>query len=278
MTWISGGSRAGSRRIGLVALTLVLLGAGMLHVLRRYPRQTIAGESWLSVLECDLADGWCPGGWGWGEWTLGKEALTGAAPADSFAVYFFCRPSPGSGYPAAAAPASPIGNSSRPCAPFRHGDDFAMQAEVRLIRPAPDRAAEAQLLIRESNAVRDETGLALVAGRKSAILRYRAGGTDYLLGNWPIAAPVEYGRWYHMTFLSRAGHIRAELDGTPVFDSRADSLPDRLRRWMDSVRVDRPALPPGHFTEPHIAVKNGVAEFRRLRLLVRPRDREAFVQ
>jgi hypothetical protein len=124
----------------------------------------------------------------------------------------------------------------------------------------------------------DETGLALVAGRRTAIVRYRAGGVDHILGDWPIASPVTYGRWSRLTFIARDGHVRAELDGEKVFDSRTDPLPDSLRALMGGGDGTAPRLPPGRYIEPHIAVKNGSAEFRRVRLYVRPGDRWAFVR
>lgn len=250
------------QRRWLVAVTVAVVTVGTLLVFRRFPREEIGGQTWLRTLECDFRKEWCPAGWGWGTWKLGTAGLIGAAPADSFAVYFFGQPSAA----AAPVPASAIGNSDRLCDYFRHGGDFVMETEVRLLSPAPGRPAEAQLLIRESNAVMDETGLALVAGRPTAIVRYRAGGIDHVLGNWPIAAPVTYGRWYRISFISRGGHIRAELDGAKVFDSRLDSA------------VGPSTLPPGRYIEPHIAVKNGSAEFRSVRLFVQPGDRWAFVR
>ncbi len=265
------------RRTSLVSLTLILLLAGAVYVHRRYPTREIAGTPWLGTLDCDLTAGWCPAGWGWGAWTRDGSGLTGSAPADSFAVYFFCQPSRG-GSAEPTAIFDGIGNSDRPCAPFRHGGDFVMETEVRLLAGALDRSAEVQLLIRESHAVMAETGLALVAGRRSTILRYRADGVDYILGSWPLPFTLEYGRWYRMTFISADGQIRAEVDGTPVFDSRADPLPPRLRGWMDSVDADPRVLPPAVFVEPHVAVKNGTAEFRAVRLFVRPDDRWAFVR
>ena len=260
----------------LLTLTLVFAGAFVVH--RRFPAREIAGVAWTGTLDCDFDRDWCPGGWGWGRWSRAHGTVTGAAPADSFAVYFFCQPSRREGPADAGADGPGIGHADRLCTPFRHGGDFAMETEVRLIAGDPGRSAEAQLLIRESRAVNDETGIALVAGRRSAIIRYRAGGTDYVLGSWPLPFQVEYGRWYRLTFVLRDGQIRAEVDGRPVFDSRTDPPPPRLQAWIDSVGPTPATLPPAHFVEPHVAVKNGRAEFRSVRLFVRPDDRWALVR
>jgi len=260
-----------------VVATLALTVVGVVFVFRSFPTEGVAGSSWLRTLECDFRQDWCPAGWGWGSWKLGPDGLVGSAPADSFAVYFFGRPSLRSVAAPNPDPTS-IGNSELPCDYFRHGGEFVMETEVRLLQAAPEREAEAQLLIRESNAVNDETGVALVAGRSSAIIRYRAGGIDHILGNWPVAAPIRYGSWHRISFIAKDGQIRAELDGAPVFDSRVDSLSAALRARIDSLDPDTKTLPPGRFIEPHIAVKNGSAEFRNVRLLVRPGDRWAFVR
>jgi hypothetical protein len=194
-------------------------------------------------------------------------------------VYFFGWPSRanGTGRDRGSAGGA-LGQSDRLCDHFRHGGDFVMETEVRLLRDAPGRSVEAQLLIREGNAVRDETGVTLVGNRAAAVIRYRTGFVDHIQRSWPLPGRIAYHRWYRITFVARGGHVRVEVDGTMVFDSRTDSLPGPLRARMDGGGANRPGLPAGTFIEPHIAVKNGAAEFRALRLFARPDDRWAWVR
>lgn len=270
---------------GVLILLLIAAVTSAALLVRKYrPRRAeIGGMRWTEILRCDFSDDWCPAGWGWGNWTLTDGSLTGRTPVDQLAVYFFGEPA-ASRYGAwdvrqrVVPGARTLGRSDEPCGQFLHAGDFVLEARVRLMQPAEGEDAEAQLLIRDSNRVVDVTGVTLRAERTTARVRYRVGGNEHIYHDVQLDQRTRYGRWYLVQFVAREGHIQAIVDGAVVFDSRFDVgasrssfAPDYRTRYRASdsgAGARSQSLPVGTFVEPHIAVKNGVAQFERVSLYV----------
>ncbi len=87
-------------------------------------------------------------------------------------------------------------------------------------------------------------------------------------------------RWYRVRFVARGGRVSAYIDGRLTYDSGnaaqagrrvVEHSPDfRTRYRVLEGGGDTPAydLPAGKFAEPHIAVREGVAEFEYVKLYV----------
>jgi len=133
--------------------------------------------------------------------------------------------------------------------PFDHGGDFLLQTEVRLVQAEGGREVEAHLLTRDSSELHHESGVALIAGAPQGRLgvRHMENRQEHLGRMVRLSRPVLYGDWHRLEFAVRAGEVFVWLDGEPVFASHAS--------W-----------PTGIYGEPHLAVENGVAQFRYLNI------------
>lgn len=274
------------RAVLVVLVALMLFGS--ILVIRKYSTgpTVVDGTAWAETLSCPFANGWCPAGWGWGEWEIVGGLLKGWAPAEQVAVYFFCQRAalePASHLQPGIdpqRPAGPIGNSDQPCAPFDHSGEFLLETRVRLRAQPGVESAEAQLLIRDGNEAREGAGVTLRAGHESIRVRYRTDGREHVYRTIPLARRTEFDRWYRVRFVARAGRVSAYIDGQRAYDSGdavqsgrrvLDSSPDfrtRYRVLGGGEGSYGEVLPPGTFAEPHIAVRGGVAEFEYVKLYV----------
>jgi hypothetical protein len=200
----------------------------------------VAGDRWIQVLEWEASNGWYPGGWGWGAWRLENDVLVGSDPDSMLpgAVYFL---------------------------PFVHGSDFMMETTARMRAPWDSEPTEIHLLTRDNPTVRFESGGALIAESDSVRVRCFAEGVDRLYGAVPVERPPAYGEWYVMRYLLRGGRVVALVDDEIVFDSASnDDAWASSRRLYDADVI----FPEDVFREPHIAVRNGEAEFRSFRIWI----------
>ncbi len=276
-----------SDRVALVVLSVLMVLGAALVVRKHSPGRTVvAGTAWTEALACAFVDGWCPAGWGWGEWEIAAGLLRGRALAGQDAVYFFCQRAalePASHLQAPAArprPSGPIGNSEQPCAPFAHSGEFLLETRVRLRAGFGVEGPEAQLLIRDGSEAREGAGVTLGAGRESIRVRYRTNGREHVYRTIPLGRRTELDRWYRVRFVARGGRVSAYIDGRLTYDSGnaaqagrrvVEHSPDfRTRYRVLEGGGDTPAydLPAGKFAEPHIAVREGVAEFEYVKLYV----------
>jgi cellulose synthase/poly-beta-1,6-N-acetylglucosamine synthase-like glycosyltransferase len=192
------------------------------------------GTTWTRVMDWNFSEGWFPGGWGWGEWKLENGVLAGDDPDGHIAVYFF---------------------------PFAHGDNALVETKVRLVESIEDHNVEAQLLTRDAKGVHSESGMVIYADESRADVRHMVRTTEYIHQPFATDSPIERGRWYTMRFVFRNGTIDAFLDGEHVFSSAEAASEGSL---LDTTGV----YPVDYYTEPHLAVKHGVAEFQYVRILV----------
>ncbi len=270
----------------VVLMALMLFGSAL--VVRKYSTgaTVIGGSAWAESFSCNFARGWCPAGWGWGEWEIAGGLLRGRAPAEQVAVYFFCQRAalePAPHLQPAADPPRPsgsIGNSDQPCAPFDHSGDFLLETRVRLRAQPGLESSEAQLLIRDGSEAREGAGVTVRAGRESIRVRYRTDGQEHVYRTIPLSRRNEFDRWYRVRFAARDGRVTTYMDGQRVFDSGdavqsgrrvLDSSPDFRTRYRvvgGGEGSHGQTLPPGTFAEPHIAVRGGVAEFEYVKLYV----------
>lgn len=255
---------------------LVLAVVGTVGVARKVtaPGVVIDGRRWVVALECDFEEGWCPAGWGWGDWSLEDGRLTGRGTVDP-AVYLYGLPE--SSRPAAWGaralghePLEGIGNSGEPVGAFRHGGVFAMEAEIRLL-PAPTGVpSEAQLLIRGGRpGAWHVAGATLHRGRDYVTVRYQ---TDdlVLVRRARLPRALDDDGWHRLRFVLAPDRVLTVwVDGLERFDSRTArpyAAPARAAGDCVADSTSGLVLPPGQFTEPHLTVR-GAAAFRSVRLL-----------
>ncbi len=136
-------------------------------------------------------------------------------------------------------------------APFAHGGDFLLETRVRLVADAGGRSVEAHLLTRDSRELHNESGAVLFGGQRRVSVRHMVGGTEHVLRVVKPDKPVSEGAWHLLRFAVRAGRVEARLDGVLLF--RSDG-----------------SYPVGVYREPHLAVRNGVAQFSSLKIFVAP--------
>jgi len=209
---------------------------------RPRPGRTIelAGEQWTLVLEWTFADGLYPAGWSWGSWRLENGLLVGSDPDStiSAAVYVL---------------------------PFVHGPDFLMETTFRMRSLHGATHTETQLLTRDGRALRFESGLALVTGTDRVRVRCFAAGEDRLYGSVPTGHQTTYGTWYVARYLLREGRVVVFINDEEMFDSATDKS-----AWASPRRLEDAAtlFPTEVFREPHLAVRNGEAAFRSVRIWV----------
>lgn len=135
--------------------------------------------------------------------------------------------------------------------PVEHGGDFLIETRVRILPDSAGRATEAHLLTRDSRELRSESGAVLFGGQNKLSARHMVDRHDYVLRVIKPSDAASLGTWHLLTFAVRDGRVFVWLDGRRVY--RSDHR-----------------YPTGHYREPHLAVRNGVAQFSEFRLLVAP--------
>lgn len=269
-----GGRNALTGRATLVTLLLLAV-AGTVGVVRKVmaPGVVIDGRRWVVALECDFGQGWCPAGWGWGDWALEDGRLTGRGAVDP-AVYLYGVPE--SSRPAAwdagahgHEPLEGIGNSGEPVSAFRHDGSFAMEAGIRLLPDPAGHPTEAQLLVRGGPpGARHVAGATLHRGRDYLTVRYQVGGL-VLVRRARLPGALGDDGWHTLRFvLAPDRALTVWVDQRKRFDSRTARPRTAPGRAPGGGVADSTAglrLPPGQFTEPHLIVR-GAASFRYVRL------------
>jgi hypothetical protein len=170
------------------------------------------------VLHWDFRQGLFPGGWGWGDddWSLVDAGLEGHhAAGRNISAYFY----------------------NLEC-----GREFVLETRIRFLRGEEGVDAKAQLLVRDSNRMGNESGMVLYAGTNQVALRHMVQGTEYVYDLFEMPFTIEYGQWYLMRFMLHNRRISASVDNIPV-------------------PYDAPRFPLGLYREPHLAMESGVAEF-----------------
>lgn len=131
--------------------------------------------------------------------------------------------------------------------PWTHGEEFVLETEVRLFEGPGTGNAIAHLITRDSENLVHETGMVIVADSREVYLRHRVDRSEYA-GDWiTTGIDLAYGQWYLWRLVVRAGRVTAYLDGVKVWDTEAHHG--------------------GFYGEPHLAVENGTARFKYLRIL-----------
>lgn len=198
---------------GIVGLVLLILFASPAGGGSEFPGSE-------TLLLWTFENGEPPDAWYWGEWILDDGAIEcrhGGGPADAYFFPFDCPP------------------------------NFIMETRVMVLENlAPH--GNVQLLIRDDEELRFESGLRLYAGRDSMVVRHRAWRREVIL-DW-VEAPVkvEIGEWHDLRFGIIDERVIAELDGRPL------PVPD--------MRV-----PVATYREPHLAVDAVRAKFDEIRIL-----------
>jgi hypothetical protein len=135
--------------------------------------------------------------------------------------------------------------------PAEHGGDFLLETRVRILSDSTGRIPEAHLLTRDSRELHNESGAVLFGGQNKVSARHMVDRHDYVLR---VIKPSEFVRldaWHLLAFAVRDGRVFVWLDGRRIY--RSDHR-----------------YPTGRYREPHLAVRNGVAQFGEFRLLVAP--------
>lgn len=182
----------------------------------------IGGVAWTRVLYWKFNDGFYPEGWGWGNWSIIGGVLEGRDLHGESSVYFF---------------------------PFPHGGDFVLETKVKFIHGIGGRDVEAQILTRDSNEIRFESGMVLFAGSNKMTIRHMANKINYIYKTFSINMNINSGEWYVMRFMVYKGKIRAFVNGIQVF-------------------VSGGRYPVGEYREPHLAVIYGTARFEYVKIYV----------
>lgn len=135
--------------------------------------------------------------------------------------------------------------------PVEHGGDFLLETRVRFLPDSSGRPTEAHLLTRDSRELRCESGAVLFGGMERLSARHMVDRADYVLRVIKPSEAVSRDAWHVLAFAVRDGRVFVWLDGRRLY------------------RSDR-RFPTGRYREPHLAVRNGVAQFSEFRLLVAP--------
>jgi cellulose synthase/poly-beta-1,6-N-acetylglucosamine synthase-like glycosyltransferase len=236
----------------LIAAIAVALAAGCSQPGQRYenpgatlppappetaPTLVLDGAEWTEVMYWNFADGFYPGGWGWGQWKIQDGRLVGNDPRGNASVYFF---------------------------PFTHGDNVVLETKVRMESGAGGHPAEAQLLTRDSDFVHYQSGVGLFAGQKEMRVRHTASTKDYVNEAVALAHPVQYGEWHVVRFMMLGGGIDAFVDDDYVYSSTAAA---RIRKAEAAGSADTTGVyPVGTYHEPHVAVRWGEVSFEWIKI------------
>jgi hypothetical protein len=135
--------------------------------------------------------------------------------------------------------------------PVEHGGDFLLETRVRILPDSAGRHTEVHLLTRDSRELECESGAVAFGGLDRLSARHMVARHDYVLRVVKPSEAVSLGTWHTLAFAVRDGRVSLWLDGRRLY--RSD------RRY-----------PTGRYREPHLAVRNGTAQFSDFRLLVAP--------
>ncbi len=197
-----------------------------------YPSLILNGAEWTEVMAWEFADGFYPGGWGWGKWKIEDGNLVGSDHNGYTSAYFF---------------------------PFTHGDNVVLETKVRVNRSVHERTAEVQLLTRDSDFMHYQGGVGLFAGSETVHVRHTSSTRDYVRASASLDRPLEYGEWRVVRFVIYAGGIDAFVDDELVYSSTAAA---EARRAQGTESADTTGVyPVGTYHEPCLAVRWGEASF-----------------
>ena len=132
--------------------------------------------------------------------------------------------------------------------PFTHRGQFILEAKFRFVEEL-DGDVEVQLLTRDSNEINFESGMVLFAEKKEVTVRHMANGIDYVYRPFSTSLSIDYGKWYVMRFMVCNGTVRAFVNESEVYCSNK-------------------SYPVGEYHEPHLAVRNAIARFEYVKILV----------
>ncbi len=169
------------------------LGARRPPVVIEGPSVEIDGRNWTQVLDWDFSNGSYPSGWGWGEWEIIDELLTGRDPDGAIAVYFI---------------------------PFTHGGDFVLETKVRFVRGDETHDTEAHLLTRDNANIELESGMVFFANNDRMNVRHMVEMTDLLHETVTTSVSTSYDQWYVLRFMMHDGQLKAFLDGEELYVSK----------------------------------------------------------
>ncbi len=135
--------------------------------------------------------------------------------------------------------------------PVEHGGDFLLETQVRIVPDSAGRHTEVHLLTRDSRELTCESGAVAFGGLERLSARHMVARHDYVLKVVMPLEAVSLATWHALAFAVRDGRVYLWLDGRRLY--RSDQR-----------------YPTGRYREPHLAVRNGTAQFRSFRLLVAP--------
>ena len=132
--------------------------------------------------------------------------------------------------------------------PFTHGGQFILEAKFRFAEGL-DSDVEVQLLTRDSKEINFESGMVLFAEEKKVTVRHMANRIDYVYKPFNTNLSIDYGEWYVMRFMVYNGTVGAFVNETEIYSSNE-------------------SYPVGEYHEPHLAVRNTIARFEYIKILV----------
>ena len=132
--------------------------------------------------------------------------------------------------------------------PFTHGGQFILETKFRFVEGL-NGDVEVQLLTRDSNEINFESGMVLFAEEKKVTVRHMANRIDYVYRPFSTNLSIDYGEWYVMRFMVYNGTLRAIVNEAEVYCSKE-------------------SYPVGEYHEPHLAVRNAIARFEYVKILV----------
>jgi cellulose synthase/poly-beta-1,6-N-acetylglucosamine synthase-like glycosyltransferase len=135
--------------------------------------------------------------------------------------------------------------------PVAHGSEFILETEFMLVEGAGGQEAGVHLATRDTGAGFNETGIAVFARGRPVYYRHRVHRLDDAAEFVRSGPFVEYGTWHAIRVELRNGRLSGSVDGQPVFSREV-----RTARTL--------------YTEPHVAVENGTARFRAVRVYTTP--------
>lgn len=131
--------------------------------------------------------------------------------------------------------------------PAVHEHDFVMEASVQLVSGIGEGGVRAHLLTRDSNQMTNESGMVLAAVPGKVAVRHMVNGKNYISDLVPSPVDGADREWHDLKFSAVGGLVSAWIDGRLIFESEEP-------------------VPPGYYTEPHLAAENGTARFRDIRI------------
>jgi cellulose synthase/poly-beta-1,6-N-acetylglucosamine synthase-like glycosyltransferase len=135
--------------------------------------------------------------------------------------------------------------------PVAHGSEFMLEAEVQLVEGAGGKEAGAHVATRDAGPSFSTSAVVVFARGRPAYFRHRINRAEAAADFIRPSPYIDYGTWHVVRLVVRGGRISGFVDSTQVFSREAGTA-----RTV--------------YGEPYLAVEDGTARFRAVRVFTSP--------